>query len=269
MNFLILAAGRSGSTMLVNCLSSHPNVLCHHEPFNNNGWHKQIRNCPSALDALNHLDNNGLSIPLTSKLVSLVQKELGFHRGRIIIDPFKNRNTISSEGFKITWAQSNTMFDSMKKWISQKENMKLIFLYRHDVLARFVSYQLANMSGIWNSNRKNYSYKPFKISTISFKQFCDSEIKLESKMLEMISSSNTDVSFMAYEDLVSDPLKTTNMGLNFLGCNNISHLNIVTTKVIATPIRELIINFDELKSDVVNNSAQESRDRWKQRIENR
>jgi len=218
MNYIILAAGRSGSTMLVNCLSSHSNVRCHHEPFNQHGWHDQIQHYSNSTDALKHLDKHGLSIPLNKKVISLIQKKLRLHRGRIIIDPFKNENKITSEGFKITWAQTSNMFEPMKMWISSKEEIKVIFLYRYDYLARFVSYQLANVSGVWNSSHKKYSYEPFNISAISFKKFCDSESRIENKMLEMLSSLNRNVSFLSYEALVDNPLELTNKQFHFLGC---------------------------------------------------
>jgi len=269
MNFLVLASGRSGSTMLVNCLSSHPNVRCHHEPFNQNGWHEQIQHYKNSKDALNHLDHHGLSIPVSDKITSLIQQRLRLHKGRLIIDPFKNENSLVSQGFKITWAQANAMFESMNQWLCEKEDIKILFLYRRDVLARFVSYQLANMSGVWNSSHKEYTYAPFRVCSKSFNNFCDSEVILENKMLEMICSSNKQVSFICYEDLIENPLRATNEELNFLGCSNINQLNVVTKKVIANPINELVTNYQELNSDEVNKDANNKRREWKLKIEQR
>ena len=266
MNFLVLAAGRSGSTMLVNYLSSHPNVRCHHEPFNQNGWHKQIKDYDNVADALDHLDQYGLSIPLYSKISSSIQKGIGLHRGRLVADPFKNKNKIKLEGFKITWSQTDLILESIQSWLSQKSDVKILYLYRYDYLARFVSYHLAHTTGVWNSSHKQSDHKPFKASTISFKNFCDSEMRLEEKILKTLLSLNPNVSFLSYEDLVSDPTRAINKQLNFLGCDDIDRLNLFTRKLIIKPLDQLVSNFADLDSELSNKTGNENRLKWIDRI---
>lgn len=259
MNFIILAAGRSGSTLLVNCLSSQPNVRCHHEPFNQNGWHKELRPFNNPVQALNHLDSYGLSIPTYKKISSIIQKKLRVHRGSLVIDPFKRKDNIKAEGFKITWAQADMMFGDMSKWLSNKDDMKCIFLYRYDYLARYVSYQLAHANGLWNSSYKTHNSEPFKVSKILFKIFCDKEILLEQKLWDMLTASNVQLSLLSYEDFVKNPLENVNTELGFLDCGSLEFLEPVTTKLVMSPLNELVINFNDLQSKKTNELAHEKR----------
>ena len=259
MDFLILAAGRSGSTFLVNSLSHHPNVRCHHEPFNQNGWHPNLLHAKNPDEALNILDTSGLPAPLYKKLYSAIQSRIGIHRGKIIVNPFKKEDEILHKGFKITWAQANPIQSSLERWFLNKEGFKCVFLYRHDYLARFVSYQIAHTSGVWNSSYKKISPEPFKVSQIALQKFFDTEIKLEAKLLKMLINAGVEISVLSYENLVKDPLLIVNEQLSFLGCNNLAEINLTTKKVIAKPMAEIVENIDDLSIEQMNNFGHEKR----------
>lgn len=259
MNFIILAAGRSGSTLLVNCLSSHQHVRCHHEPFNQNGWHQDLKEYKNPIEALSYLDSNGLSIPIHKKTLSLLQKASGIHRGGLIIDPFKNQTKVKAEGLKITWAQASPMLGDIKTWVDNKNDMKCIFLYRHDYLARFVSYRLALINQRWNSSHKSHNCEPFSVSKIEFRQFCDREIALEKKIWAMLAQSKVEVSILSYEELIANTLKNVNQQLTFLNCDSLNRLESVTKKLVTKPMDKLITNFHDLESKKVNDLAEMER----------
>lgn len=245
--------------MLVNSLSAHPRIRCHHEPFNQNGWHPQLVEFSQPIDALNYLDTHGLSIPIAKKISSAIQNKFGVHRGSLVIDPFKQRRKIAAQGFKITWAQANMMLADMTQWLNNKKDMKCIFLYRSDYLARFVSYQVAQANRLWNSSYRTHSIEPFTVSPREFKAFYEREIRLEQKLWNMLTTTSTRASLLSYETLVADPLQAVNAQMGFLGCDSLSTLETVTTKLVASPLSKLVLNFNELESESMNQLAHEER----------
>jgi len=245
--------------MLVNSLSAHPNIRCHHEPFNQNGWHEELKDFSQPIDALNYLDSNSLSISMAKKISSAIQNKLGVHRGSLVIDPFKQQSKIAAQGFKVTWAQASMMLGDVTEWLANKEDMQCIFLYRADYLARFVSYQVAQAKRLWNSSYRTHTIEPFSVSPIEFRAFCDKEVRLEETLWRMLAETNTRASLLSYEALAENPLDAVNTQVNFLGCDGLSSLRAVTTKLVATPLEELILNFDELDSRKVNGLAEEKR----------
>lgn len=259
VNFIVLAAGRSGSTLLVNSLSNHPSVRCHHEPFNQHGWHSDLLHTKQPAEALDYIDKKGLSIPLYLKIYSFIQTFVGKSKGKIVVDPFKNRNSISNEGFKITWAQAASMIQSLESWLSNKQQMNCLFLYRYDYLSRFVSYQIARKSGVWNSSHKNIAPESFKVSQKALQDFFDTEVEKEIQLLQMLASAKVNLSPLSYEDLVSKPLEVVNDQLAFLGCQPIPKIKLFTQKVISKPLEKIVSNIEDLPIEELNKYGHEQR----------
>jgi len=269
MNFIILAAGRSGSTLLVNSLSSHPNVRCHHEPFNQHGWHPDLSDKKSPDEALSYLSQKGLSIPLHIKAYSYSQHFIGRHRGKVVVDPFKKKSSVLHEGFKITWAQAASMISSLENWLSKNEQVRCLFLYRHDYLSRFVSYQTAHASGVWNSSYKKVTPESLNVSPTALQKFVDAEIKVETQLLRMLGVTGINLSALSYEDLSYKPLKVVNDQLNFLGCKSLPQINLTTHKVINKPIEDIVQNFSDLPTEELNRSGHEHRLEILEKIQNK
>ena len=91
-------------------------------------------------------------------------------------------------------------------------------------------------------------------------------MRLEEKILKTLLSLNPNVSFLCYEDLVSDPTRAINKQLKFLGCDDIDRLNLFTRKLIVKPLDQLVSNFADLDSELSNKTGNENRLKWIDRI---
>ncbi|GAA6136259.1 hypothetical protein NBRC116583_00060 [Arenicella sp. 4NH20-0111] len=261
MNYILLAAGRSGSTLLTNYLSSHPVVRCHHEPFNQTGWHNEIKHYDRALNALNHLEKKGLTISNYKKLQSLGRSIVKRHNGSTHVDPFKKSKDIKCEGFKLTWAQGKPMLEDLGLWLTQNAHIKCVFLYRFDFLARYVSYKLSRKNKVWHSNSKPRDATPFEVDPVEFKAFCHQQQTLEQDFLTMLTNTKTNTFITSYEDLCKAPLSRVNEVFSFLRCPSINALKEVTTKLVVQDLESLVLNYKSLNSAAVNIEADEKRKR--------
>lgn len=259
MDFILLAAGRSGSTLLTNYLSSHPNVRCHHEPFNQTGWHRELRMYERPIDALKHMDMHGLSISSYQKFKSALRGVLGIQNGSSLADPFKKNTQIESEGFKLTWSQANPMFDDTLQWLESQNKVKCIFLYRYDYLARYVSYQLARSNRLWHSGSKTHNVTPFTVSLASFEKFCQRQLDIEQKHLNMLARSKTQTFMVSYEEFTKNPISKTNEVLDFIGRSPIKAAEALTNKLVVDDLNMIVINFKTLNDMAFNQLAHNKR----------
>jgi len=244
-NFVVIAAGRSGSTLLVNYLNSHADVLCHHEPFNQHGWHPDIRGYASSLDALNHITNKGLKIPVSKRFMSTLRSLLNLS-GNKLIQPWKFLKTTTISGFKITWGQSVPMIQEMKQWLEENKETKVIFLSREDLLARYVSYVAAEKTGVWHANEGISSSFSFDLDIEKYRSFLKG-VHIESELLKkMLDAVGNELIMVSYEELKSSPLETTNKIFNFIGVSELKSLETVTSKRINQPLDRIIRNYNEL-----------------------
>ena len=259
MDFILLAAGRSGSTLLTNYLSSHPHVRCHHEPFNQKDWHKELKGYSRPIEALKHMDQKGLSISNYRKIQSALRCALHLHNGGTVADPFKKDTQIESEGFKLTWTQANNMFEDISQWLMQKKHIKCIFLYRYDYLARYVSYELARSTGLWHSNSKIHNVEPFMVSKSAFEEFCEKQLAIEYRCLNLLAKSNTETFILSYEEMTKSPILKVNEVLDFIGHSSIKSGQVSTNKLVAADLDKLVLNFKALNDIGFNLHAHNKR----------
>ncbi|MFT5607912.1 MAG: LPS sulfotransferase NodH [Arenicella sp.] len=246
-SFLVLASGRSGSTMLVNYLSSHPKIRCHHEPFRKRGWHPDLRAYDKALDALNHIQFQGLSTSTYHKTVSSLQSILRKSTGNTLVSPWKVLPEDSVEGFKITWAQADTMPSEFRQWLIQQKHLKVIVLSRVNSLARYVSYELAKRTGVWHSSSARNTLNQLYVDPRKFKVFCQQEVAQKSAIEALMSQTECELMRVNYEQLLATPDSTMKTIFEFLGSVSTAKLIQETQKLASSPIQDIITNYSELE----------------------
>lgn len=130
IRFVILAAPRTGSNLLCTLLQSHPDVLCHHEIFNPDGIFTALplRATDSGFGGMAERDAD----------------PLGFLE-RVWI----NGQGHKSVGFKMTHRQQVEVFNK----VCADPDIHKIVLKRRGALKTYVSYLLAERSGIWEDYR--------------------------------------------------------------------------------------------------------------------
>lgn len=233
--------------MLTNYLSSHPAVRCHHEPFRKRGWHPDLRCYNNSLDALDHITKHGLSISNYRRVVSCAQSLLKRSTGNTIVAPWKTLPKDGLEGFKITWAQAQAMQAPFNHWLGKQEHLRVILLSRQDVLARYVSYELAQKSGVWHASSATKTPVKLTIDPQKFRVFCALQETQKNSMKTLLRQTNNNFIDVNYEDLVASTDETMHHIFDFLGTIAPQKLLHTTTKLVRSSLRDVITNYSELE----------------------
>lgn len=123
VRFVVVTNGRSGSTLLVDLLRSHPAVQCENEILNEGRWQGALQ-------------------PLGWLVRTMPAPYLAWQA---------NRATKPVFGFKLkTGAQVNDLGGTLDSL--QRRGWRLIYLARRDALAQTFSWCVAQASGRWQSN---------------------------------------------------------------------------------------------------------------------
>lgn len=121
--FLILGAGRSGSTLLRHLLHDHPAVHCPGEVLN-------VRN------------------PIRQALPGAREREL-LRPARLLHRRVFTVPDVAAAGFKLFYHHGMGSLPTAWAYLEALEGLRVIHLQRHDRLARYVSLQRAMRDGRW------------------------------------------------------------------------------------------------------------------------
>lgn len=133
MNFIIVAAARTGSTHLSTYLSRHPEICCHGESFHPSRVHvRHGRTDPQSRE------------PLEEELEALRADDPHAFLARI----FALNNGREHVGFKIFGNHAPKMLRSMLK----NDSIRKVVLFRSNVLARYASAMAAKQTKTWGKN---------------------------------------------------------------------------------------------------------------------
>lgn len=210
--FMILSRTRTGSTMLLSFLNSHPNIYAEGEIFR----------------AL-----NGRSYKY------ILDKVYSTHP-----------SYIKAKGFKIFYTDpmdddSNEVWDDL----TGMDDLYVIHLKRRNILRTILSRKIAATQGVWatwSRKERNSDINKMVSFTVeelefSFKQTRDAEIKGDLDFCEhpLITAY--------YEDLVADTENEFGKVTDFLGVEYVPPKTNLR-KQNPESLRDLIVNYDELKS---------------------
>lgn len=222
-------------------------MRCHHEPFRKTGWHPDLLAYDNPFDALNHISRGGLTISSYRRVVSYAQSVLGKSTGNTIVAPWKRLPEDGVEGFKLTWAQADTMKAELKKWLVSQEGVKVILLGRDDVLARYVSYELAQRSGLWHASTPPKSHIKLQVDPQKFSLFLSSQEKQRNSMRELLLKADCGFTSISYESLIANPEAAMKDIFGFLGTTPTRRLLRTTTKLVRSSLKDIITNYAELE----------------------
>lgn len=216
--FFVVATGRSGSNMLIELLNSIQNVFMRME--------LQVPN--------NNKTQNEESLANISN----------FLMSERYIPPTKIEYTIT--GCKLLDTHVWLCDIDQKLLDSFNLPMRVIHLYRKNILDQFLSLKLAQKNNKWiSTNRKDGTYEEYNVSidVKEFKEYETHKIKKYSEYKEKFP----DAYIVDYEELSKDPQFVFDKGLfQFLGVAPQPVL-LNTIKQNKKPREEIIINFNDVK----------------------
>lgn len=233
--FFVTCAARTGSTLLVNLLQSHPRVMCHMEIFN-----------PTKVEGFSGSYRSRLSCEpdLEPRLRQLRQRDPAAYIYKIAFDP----QARSHVGFKFKYEELLLPeFAGARCALMQDLDIKIIHLRRRNLLRRFLSWWIATrVTGV--TMVKEGEAKP----SVSAVRLDPSECLANFENTLRISSfvrglfKSHDVLEIDYEDLsADDPSDTHRKLLEFLGLE-VKPLRTQLVKLAEGDLSKSIENYNEL-----------------------
>lgn len=209
--FIVLSRPRTGSTMLITFLNSHPNVHSEWEIF-------------KTLNGRNYKD--------------VLAKAFG-----------KEPYYIKAKGFKIFYNhplddESNDIWDNLM----EMDNLWVIHLKRRNIFRTLISWKIASIQGVWEVTSSDRNISKNKAVTFTAKELEEGfeQTRMWEKYGDEMFKNHPLVS-VYYEDLVNDPEGTFCKITDFLGVQNVKPKTNLK-KQNPERLRDLVKNNDDLKS---------------------
>lgn len=234
-HFCIITAQRTGSSMLVDLLNSHPELICYREVF---------------------LDQ--VEIPTEIHYIDFVSKNIKnklkhrFFRKNNIYNHLDNlyKRTKKVTGFKLMINQI-MQYPEVLDYL-YKNKIKLICLKRNNLVERYFSLERAIRTGLWwTRNKKDVQPIKIKLKTENLIKKLN-QLSLEDKEISRISEKSNAI-LITYEDLqlkASFDKQVSNIEA-FLGVHN-RKLHTIHQKITTSPLSENISNYTEFVETLKN-----------------
>ncbi len=227
--FLVTGLQRSGTTLLVCLLDSHPQIQCYGGVFN--------RRSSKALDP--HAES---SIPMIERIFTS-EERLDIPRRRYQRDP----DGVRAVGFK---THPDHWDDSLcRKHVVAASEIKVLHLRRRNILRLLVSGMNARRSGTWNSINTEDATRCGIVVTREQLAKMDSHCH---RISEEIARDFTDHEILevCYEDLEANATEVLALVQRFLGVRAVADLSTDTVKLGAINLEDAVANYDELRREV-------------------
>jgi LPS sulfotransferase NodH len=234
--YIITCPARSGSTMLVQLLRSHPEICSHSEVFTPDGitgitgtYLRKSREQAGFLERLSR-ERDRNPIKFLYKIVLDLQ-------GKKVV------------GFKLKHDELVLpQFKALRDEIANDLDFRVIHLRRENLLRRFLSHYVANQLTritLAVSGQPVPKVPPVQLDPLECERDFETTLKRDQEFRELFSRHR---SFsLSYEQMVArDPEKIVAL-LEFLGVSP-RELTTTTKKLGNDDLRSAIINFDELRS---------------------
>lgn len=205
-NFVIVAHARSGSQMLISLLDSHPFIDCSGEKFNRKN-----------------------------------QEECDFHYAEYIAPMANNPSTIT--GFKLSYPLRTGKRNDIWSKIRSNKQVKVIHLYRSNLLRAYLSWAIATKTEKWMGRGKQPTLadKKIKIDTTHCRNWISRMADLHT--LVQYDFRHHALFSVSYENFLSDPKKSGQI-LDFLEVNSVVELSTDLVKQNPEPLDQLIENYE-------------------------
>lgn len=231
IQFIILCAARTGSTMLRHMLNSHPSICCHGEVMAGN------------IQSLVGLDNRE-RFPLTVKFEKLrLDNPVIFMQEYVMFG-----GDMAAVGFKIKYEELVLPeFATIRNALLQNRQIRIIHLLRKNRLNRAISkFTATNIYGIYNIS--DPAHRPQIEAFILPPDECEEDfITTEFREIEFRKAfSQHSLLEVYYEDLVDPTANAVRQVQDFLGVQP-APLTASTIKINPEQAHDLLKNFVELK----------------------
>jgi LPS sulfotransferase NodH len=213
--FVILLQGRTGSTLLVECLDSHPLIQCDKERlvgFRKHGAEKQLQ-----------WTRQYLNKPANADVVAV-----GFKT--------KLEDVLDLDGFASILKSCNARII-----VTQRRNLIKM------IVSWFNSERIYAATGDWNVYETQHLLEPIEVDPEEFDRRLQLVVKGKERLDAFVKDLGLQSMSVEYEDLLLDQEKTIQKVCAHL---NVLYHSMVPTCSKATPddLRNVVVNFEKLRS---------------------
>lgn len=232
VRFMIACAARTGSTMLVRTLRSHPALLMHGEV-----WGERMvgldgplaRDCEADPDAFAALER-----------LRFAQPEQAMRR---LLDPHGAR----AVGFKLKFDELvRPEWAAVRRLVEADHGLRIVFLHRRDLLRRYLSHQVVlQQTGVTNVPAGGIppAIAPFVVDIDDCLRDI-AETRRRGREFEAAFAAHAALR-VDYEDLAADPQAQCGRVFAFLGLQP-APVRVATERIVRAPPQALVRNHAEL-----------------------
>ncbi|MFA9202028.1 MAG: Stf0 family sulfotransferase [Candidatus Nanopelagicaceae bacterium] len=227
--FVIICRKRTGSNFLVSLLQSHPKIRAFGEVF---GDDEQI--------------HWGYPSYSSAKVLQTRKKDPIKFLDQIVFRDFLK--STKAVGFKLLYQEeSNFSKKTVCEYLQRIKNLNVIHLKRKNILANYVSWQIAKKTDVWILLKQQNNHKQtLEIDYEDCLNYFQKTKALEKEHEIFFAKHSKQTHTLYYEDLVANTEKEIQEIQQFLGLESLP-LTPYTKKQETRHIKEIITNYDELK----------------------
>lgn len=232
--YMIACAARTGSTMLVRLLRSHPQLISHGEVWGG--------------DAMVGMDGHlAESCEQQPGFQQALEQQRFEHPERVLYKHFFDARGAQACGFKLKFDELvQSRWHEVRRLVETDTDIGIVFLHRDDLLQRYLSHQVVlRQTGVTNvpSGGELPRIEPFEVDIDE----CIADITETRRRRQEFEAA-----FVAhrclhlhYEALAADPQGECDRVFDFLGLPS-APVRMATEKLVREPPQRLVVNYDAL-----------------------
>jgi len=236
--YMITCAARTGSTMLVRLLRSHPQLISHGEVWGG--------------DAMVGVDGHlGVSCEQDAAFQKALEQQRFEHPERVLYKHFFDARGARACGFKLKFDELvQRHWGEVRRLLETDTDIGIVFLHRDDLLLRYLSHQVVlRQTGVTNvpSGGVLPRIEPFEVDIAD----CVADIvetRRRRREFEVAFAAHRCL-HLHYEALAADPQGECDRVFDFLGLPSVP-VRIVTEKLVREPPQELVLNYEALMASL-------------------
>lgn len=233
--FMIACAARTGSTMLVRTLRSHPRLIVHGEV-----WGDTMVGVDGPLGRACAAD------PARHAALEAMRFEAA---ERVLYEEFLDAHDAQAVGFKLKYDELvRPQWQEVRRLVAADEELAIVFLHRRDLLRRYLSHQVVlRQTGITvvAAGGTPPSVEPFAIDIDDLLRDI-AETRRRTREFEAAFAAHPSL-HIAYEDLAAHPQVQCDRVFAFLGVDS-SPVRVATEKIVRVAPEALVLNYEEVQA---------------------
>ena len=232
---MIACAARTGSTMLVRTLRSHPQVIVHGEV-----WGDTMVGVDGPLGRACEAD------PARHAALEAMRFE---QPARVLRETFLDAHGAQAVGFKLKYDELvRPQWQQVRRLVEADSALAIVFLHRRDLLRRYLSHQVVlRQTGVTVvvAGGTPPPVAPFAIDIDDLLRDI-AETRRRTREFEAAFAAHPSL-HIAYEDLAADPQAQCDRVFAFLGVGS-APVRVATEKIVRAAPETLILNHAEVQA---------------------